>query len=437
MKKNFYSRVLQISLLLISILPVSASAMPNQSYYHRSADRLFWFMVISDVHIGANGSQDTDYLTWAVNDAHNIINPQFIVATGDLTNATNGGFIPLGQFSEEWEAYRQILDAAGMHAGIYYDIPGNHDHYDDEFFDYYRAYSIQGSASNTTQHSWTRIFSYGKYHFLGIATAGNDGAEFSIWPWDDFGDHAELTPGEIAFLESALIANSDAEIIFMFGHHPFEADASDWTETAITDGLEELQDLIGHYGVSLYGYGHTHDYMEDIWTQDIVNEIYYINTDSLGKSNEDHYTVMAVDGNGVSMVPAAKGLWPVVLITAPADRFLWQPPEEVFNPYAYEIPPAGPTPFGPWCLILIRSVGFNFKSTVRPAGRTCSRLVRHLSGSGTGMPPGHLPARIRSRCRPRRPTPSSTRFKPISTQRFVWPIITMTGILTGLISGPF
>ena len=344
MKKNFYSRVLQISLLLISILPVSASAMPNQSYYHRSADRLFWFMVISDVHIGANGSQDTDYLTWAVNDAHNIINPQFIVATGDLTNATNGGFIPLGQFSEEWEAYRQILDAAGMHAGIYYDIPGNHDHYDDEFFDYYRAYSIQGSASNTTQHSWTRIFSYGKYHFLGIATAGNDGAEFSIWPWDDFGDHAELTPGEIAFLESALIANSDAEIIFMFGHHPFEADASDWTETAITDGLEELQDLIGHYGVSLYGYGHTHDYMEDIWTQDIVNEIYYINTDSLGKSNEDHYTVMAVDGNGVSMVPAAKGLWPVVLITAPADRFLWQPPEEVFNPYAYEIPPGRANP---------------------------------------------------------------------------------------------
>jgi hypothetical protein len=344
MKKDFYTRVLQMSLLLIIIWPVTAGGMQNKSYYHRSADRLFWFMVISDIHIGAAGSQDTDYLTWAVNDARNIIDPQFIVATGDLTDATNGGTIPDKQFSEEWEVYRQILDAAGMHAGIYYDIPGNHDAYRDEDFAYYLYYSIQGTAHGTTQHSWTREFPYGKYHFLGIATAGNDGAEFSIWPWDNFGDHAELTPGEIAFLETALLAQPDAEMTFMFGHHPFEADADDWTETAIQDGLDDLQDLIDSYGVSLYGYGHTHTYMEDIWTKDIVSEIFYINTDSLGKSNQDHYTVMAVDGNGVSMVPARKGLWPVVLITAPTDRFLWQPPDEVFNPYAYEIPPGKANP---------------------------------------------------------------------------------------------
>ena len=344
MKKNFNNRVLPISLLLIFFLPITTSGMPKPSYYHRSADRLFWFMVISDIHIGADGSQDTDYLTWAVNSAYDTIAPHFVVATGDLTDATNGGIIPLGQFTEEWEAYRHILDTAGMHAGVYYDIPGNHDHYDDEYFDYYRAYSIQGSVSDTTQHSWTRIFSYGKYHFLGIATAGNDGAEFSIWPWDNFGDHAELTSDEIAFLESALTANPDAEITFMFGHHPFEADASDWTETAIQDGLDDLLNLIDLHGVSLYGYGHTHNYMEAIWSKDIVSEIFYINTDSLGKSNQDHYTVMAVDGNGVSMVPARKDLWPVVLITAPADRFLWQPPEEVFNPYAYEIPPGKANP---------------------------------------------------------------------------------------------
>ena len=334
MKNDFYTRILQLSLVLIFLLPVTAVAMPGKSYYHHSAERIFWFMVISDIHIGADGPQDTDYLTWAVNDARQTIDPLFIVATGDLTDATNGGTIPDKQYSEEWEVYRQILDSAGMHAGIYYDIPGNHDHYTDKNFAYYLNYSIQGTARGTTQHSWTKEFPYGKYHFLGIATAGNDGAEFSIWPLDNFGDHAELTSGEIAFIESELIAQQDAEIAFMFGHHPFEADASDWTETAITNGLDDLQDLIDLYGVSLYGYGHTHNYVEDTWTKDIVSNIFYMNIDSLGKSNEDHYALMAVDGNGVSMIPAQKGLWPVVMITAPADRCLGECP----NSYAYEIP---------------------------------------------------------------------------------------------------
>ena len=334
MKKDFYARIIQLNLILFFMLPLTSFAMPGKSYYHSNAERIFWFMVISDIHIGADGTQDTDYLTWAVNDARQTIDPLFIVATGDLTDATNGGIIPDQQFTEEWEVYRQILDTAGMHAGFYYDIPGNHDHYNDEDFAYYLNYSIQGKANGTTQHSWTREFPYGKYHFLGIATTGNDGAEFSIWPWDNFGDHAKLTDGEIAFIESELIAQQDAEIAFMFGHHPFEADASDWTETAITKRLDDLQDLIDLYGVSLYGFGHTHNYVENIWTKDIVSEIFYINVDSLGKSNEDQYALMAVDGNGVSMIPAQKGLWPVVMITAPSDRCLGNCP----NPFAYDIP---------------------------------------------------------------------------------------------------
>lgn len=47
-----------------------------------------------------------------------------------------------------------------------------------------------------------------------------------------------------------------------------------------------------------------------------------MNVASLGKSDQNQYAVIAVDGNGLSMVPAQKGLWPVVLITAPADQCL-------------------------------------------------------------------------------------------------------------------
>ncbi len=57
---------------LISPLPAVATETPGQSYYHHSGDRLFWFMVISDIHIGTDGTQDTDYLTWVVTEARNI-----------------------------------------------------------------------------------------------------------------------------------------------------------------------------------------------------------------------------------------------------------------------------------------------------------------------------------------------------------------------------
>jgi hypothetical protein len=82
---------------LLLLAPVAARAGdPYSAYYHWSGNRLFWFMVISDSHIGYSDSQDTDYLTWAVTEARSTINPLFIVNCGDLTDSTNGGFIPNG-----------------------------------------------------------------------------------------------------------------------------------------------------------------------------------------------------------------------------------------------------------------------------------------------------------------------------------------------------
>jgi hypothetical protein len=90
--------------------------------------------------------------------------------------------------------------------------------------------------------------------------------------------------------------------------------------------------------VSFYGFGYTHNYRENFRTnfydKNLTPGIYYMNVASLGKSDQNQYAVMAVDGNGLSIVPAQKGLWPVVLITAPVDRSLGIS----VNPYAYEIP---------------------------------------------------------------------------------------------------
>ena len=305
----------------------------QQAYYYPNADRLFWFMIISDTHIGAN-STCSENLTWAVTQARQVIAPQFIVNTGDLTDSTNGGLIPDGPYQAEWDTYRQILENAGIDSSFYYDMPGNHDEYNDATLAYYRANSIQGRATGQTQPAWTRQFSYGSYHFLGACTPGNDGAPFSIWPWDNYGDHAGLDDIELPYIQSDLASHTDAQLTLIFGHHPFEAHYYNWTDTGLTYGLPTFLSLIEEYLVPFYGFGHTHNYRENFYSKDLTQGVYYMNVASLGKSDHNQYAVMAVDGNGLSIVPAQKGIWPVVLITAPVDLCLGT----CDNPYTYEIP---------------------------------------------------------------------------------------------------
>jgi len=344
---------------------------PYAAGYHWSANRTFWFMVISDIHIGESSDQDTKYLTWAVTDARDIINPNFIVATGDLTDSTNGTVLGIffGPYPEEWQAYRQILLNAGIEniEDFFFDLPGNHDHYNDQPFELYRQYSIQGAAHDTTQHAWTRVFPFGTYQFIGTNTAGNDGARFSLSEADNFGDHAGLDNGELDFIEAALMAGPNAKLTLIFGHHPFEADYYVNTDTGLTYGLTGLLDLIDFYGVSAYTFGHTHNYRENFYTSTLDPGVFYLNVSSLGKAGSDHFAVTAVDGNGLSIVPGQKGLWPVVLITAPVDRDLGI----LSQPFGYDVPQGKANP--------IRALVFDHEGAI-------ASVEYRIDGSATWHP---------------------------------------------------
>jgi hypothetical protein len=149
---------------------------PESTEYSDATDRIFWFIQISHIHVGPPGSSYTSNPNWVVTEGAQIVNPEFIAASGDLTDSTNGGTIPDGPFPAEWTTYRSIINNAGMTPDFYYDIPGNHDHYNDKNFACFLNNAIQGLATGATQASWTRDFSYGSCHFLsidcnGIATA--------------------------------------------------------------------------------------------------------------------------------------------------------------------------------------------------------------------------------------------------------------------------
>ena len=319
--------------LIISFHPLHASD-PHSAIYSMDNNKIFWFIIISDIHIGAYGFPGSENLEWVVTEASDVINPSFILNAGDMTDSTNWNELgyPDGPHPEEWEEYRDILTRNGMDEDFYYDIPGNHDHYRDKDFDYYLNYSIQGKATGQTQVSWTRTFDFGTYHFLGVNTNGNDGVEFSPLP-PYYGDNAGLDSSELTFIENELEQNKDTDLSMIFGHHAvvtrstdwsdwaFE-DAEEWTETALRYGADELVQLMENYNVLMYAYGHSHIYREEFYLRNMSEGVLYLNVASLTKSEGSHYNIVAIDSNGISTVSPDVRTWPAVIITTPLDKDL-------------------------------------------------------------------------------------------------------------------
>jgi len=314
---------------------------PHGAYYSSENTSIFWFLHVSDLHIGISDTTDTSNLQWLVTTARTKIAPQFIVATGDLTDSTNGNWLglPNGPYQAEWDTYKSILYNAGVGENVWYDLPGNHDAYNDQDFSYYLANSVQGRATGKTQVSWTRTFPFGTYHFLGANTADNSGDAFSIfWP---YGDYAGLDATELTYITQQLAANSSANLTFVFGHHPV-TDTGASGDTWLYYGHQAFVSALDQNSASAYNYGHTHANSQVLFTGNSYtglmggDGIHYNNVDSLGKDSPFYYSLIAVDCNGVSSVTRPVNSWPVVLITAPVDRYMGT----AVNPYSYTVPNA-------------------------------------------------------------------------------------------------
>ena len=115
-----------IGVLLALFVGNSLAGEPHAAYYSPDNDKIFWFIQITDPHIGARGSQDADNLRWVVTEGKNVVNPDFIMVSGDLTDSTNGNLFgyPNGPYQAEWDEYRSILAQGNVDATNLYDIPG-------------------------------------------------------------------------------------------------------------------------------------------------------------------------------------------------------------------------------------------------------------------------------------------------------------------------
>jgi hypothetical protein len=363
-------------LVVVALLVPARAGDPRGATYSPDNTRIFWFVRVSDTHVGARGTTDSDRLRWILTTAKSVISPSFIVATGDLTDSTNGNLfsIPNGPYQAEWDEYRSIVDP-NVSAANYFDLPGNHDAYNDKYFAYYRANAVQGRATGGTQVSWTLDLPFGEYLFLGVNTADNTGASFSLtFP---YGDHAGLDTTELAYIEDQLAHHTDARLTMVFGHHPV-TDTGVSGDTWLFYGHQDLIQALDANGASLYGYGHTHAYSDvqftgNSYTGPMTNGgVRYLNVASLAKSSASNYDVIAVDNDGVSSVPATAGTWPVVLITAPVDKTLGT----TVNPYAYSVPAASSNP--------IRALVFDAKTVSSVQFRVDAETTWHSMSRNSG-----------------------------------------------------
>jgi len=309
-------------LLAITLLASNVAAKGAADAHHaRGTANLFWFMHVSDLHIGASSIEDpkqkaTPHTKKALEELVEVLSPSFVMATGDLTDGSAGVVPTAGQQQDEWDLYRKLYQDDGMTADFFFDVPGNHDAYGESGgLGYFIANSLQGTATGKTYSSWSVQVPEGEVLFFGLNSAGTGAGVFTNPP-------GEFPEDTLEHFESTLKAHPNARLVVAGAHHPLSG----------SSGADRMVEAFKSMGGGFYLHGHVHSYEEylDGEGQVVVNQI-----NSLGKGDTNNVGVVAYDHN--ALVYRATGIekpWPFVSITAPVAARLRDGDE---SPYAYAV----------------------------------------------------------------------------------------------------
>ncbi|MBI5532656.1 MAG: metallophosphoesterase [Deltaproteobacteria bacterium] len=310
---------LAAGLIAVSLATPAWANGPGSAHYARGSKDVFWFLHITDIHVGSGimGPDALPRLAFVLGEGHKVIKPVFVVATGDLNNGSLNHVLYAGQEPEDWYDYEKAYTDAGMLPANYHDLPGNHDGYGDIGLTWYLGHSLQGKTTGLPHGSWTHTTGLGhKIAFFGLNSAGVGQPAMSP-------QKPAFTAEGIAALSSGLEEHKDAALTIVFAHHPLEE----------PPGGAEVTTLLEAYGGAFYVHGHKHQLEEYLSSSPYIvsNQL-----KSLGQSDEQNLAVGVVDHNafiyGATDVLAP---WPLIVITAPVSHTLRG--SETLNPWAYMV----------------------------------------------------------------------------------------------------
>ncbi|KAI8640130.1 Metallo-dependent phosphatase-like protein, partial [Parasitella parasitica] len=191
----------------------SSERMANQP------DQIFYFIQVSDLHISKfQPKGHTIHFLHFLQSALPIINPEFVVVTGDLIDAKDETKTVSAQYPQEWQVYKSAVEQ-GVNDTAWYDMRGNHDCFDliswEAENNLYRQFGKSSKILDDGKgvYSWQVSKTFGNYNFVAVDSCPKKGPSR---PFNFFG---YLTTNSMDRLVSQIMPASFNHT-FLFSHYP-------------------------------------------------------------------------------------------------------------------------------------------------------------------------------------------------------------------------
>ncbi|KAG0054704.1 Transmembrane protein 62 [Linnemannia elongata] len=214
-----------------------------------SKDNIFYFIQVSDLHISTFRKASTANFYTFLSTALPLVEPAFVVVTGDLTDAKDKQLVGSMQYVNEWVTYRDALEESGVltkrNGTFWHDLRGNHDCFNVPSWDSKENMFADMSSSKSPGFMFDVRTGYGKYGFIGIDACPKPGP---ARPYNFFGLFE--TP-DMDHLSERLTLSEGNNHTFVFSHYPVTTTM--FGETSLGESFADLSKSF-----SVYMCGHLH-----------------------------------------------------------------------------------------------------------------------------------------------------------------------------------
>nr|KAJ3422598.1 Transmembrane protein 62 [Polyrhizophydium stewartii] len=310
-----------------------------------SADNVMHFMQVSDLHVSRfRAKGGIAHLGHFLQHEMNLIGPDLVLATGDLTDAKSKSTLNSQQHREEWVAYHTMLEDSGVlkrqQGRFWWDQRGNHDCFNIPSFASSENMFRTLSAVKQEGYAFHLRKPFGVYSFIAVDACPEAGA---TRPINFFG---YLDTKDMDFLASQILVGQQQahNHTFVMSHYP----TSTMLFGETSDGLS-FWDISHH--ISVWLCGHLHKLAGGLGeTMYAFQDNHFLELELADLKSHATYRIVVVDHDLVSFldlplftpvlpiphqspfVPQTyiRGRPPIVLVTNPKDgRFVLEGREPV------------------------------------------------------------------------------------------------------------